>query len=109
MVRDANDRILEQRIIGSRGYVVVAFFMRESIPCDHFRPEYENVASMIEGDIEFWRIDAMENPEITDTLGITACPTTLLFRDVEEIRRFEGPYSRETLRDRLKDAMVMGK
>jgi thioredoxin 1 len=109
MIRDANDYILEERLLESKNFVVVAFFLAESIPCRHFRPEFDALADMIPGNVEFWRVDVSENPEITDLLGIGAAPTTVLYRDSDEVRRFEGPYERVALRDRLKDAMLMRK
>jgi hypothetical protein len=46
---------------------------------------------MLDGKIEFYRIDVTENPTITDELGVQAGPTLLVFRDGEEIARYEGP------------------
>lgn len=108
-VRDANDQILEERLCEAGRFIVVVFYAHESIPCRHFRPEFEALPDLIEGDLEFWRVDAGENPELVEVLGIEAVPTTVLFRDGDEVKRFEGSYSREALKGRLKDAMLMGK
>ena len=50
--------------------------------------------------------DVTENPTITDELGVQAVPTLLVFRDGEEIARYEGPYSREALNERLTNLMA---
>lgn len=108
MVRDINDSMLEERVLESQGLVAVAFLDFCSIPCDHFRPELQAVSETLEGKIEFFRIDVTENPTITDTLGVQAVPTLLVFRDGDEIARYEGPYSREAMNDRL-TALMAGK
>lgn len=101
MVKDLNDTGVEERVLESDGLVAVAFLDFGSIPCNHFRPELEAVASNLDGKVEFYRLDVTENPSITDDLGVQAVPTLLVFRDGEEIARYEGPYSREALTDRI--------
>ena len=44
---------------------------------------------------------ALFDPSITEELGVQAVPTLLVFREGEELARYEGPYSREALNDRL--------
>ncbi len=101
MVRELNDHGLEERVLESDGLVAVAFLDFGSIPCDHFRPELDGVAEMLGGKVSFFKIDVTENPTITEELGVQAVPTLLVFRDGEEIARYEGPYSREALNDRI--------
>lgn len=108
-VRDVSDAMLEERLLEAQGYVLVLFTSPFVIACDHFKPEYEALSELIEGDIEFLRIVSDEHPAMVEFLKIDAVPTTLLFKDLDEIRRFEGPYSKEALKERLKDAMLTGK
>lgn len=108
MVKDLNDTGLEERVLESDGLVAVAFLDYGSIPCDHFRPELDAVSDMMDGKVDFYRIDVTENPSITEELGVQAVPTLLVFREGEEIARYEGPYSREALNDRL-TALLAGK
>ena len=108
MVKELNDQGLEERVLESDGLVAVAFLDYGSIPCDHFRPELDAVSETLEGKIEFCKLDVSENPSITDELGVQAVPTLLVFRDGEEIARYEGPYSREAMNERL-TALMAGK
>jgi thioredoxin 1 len=101
MVKDLNDTGLEERVLESDALVAVAFLDYGSIPCDHFRPELDAVAETLGGKVEFYKIDVSENPSITEELGVQAVPTLLVFREGEELARYEGPYSREALNDRL--------
>jgi thioredoxin 1 len=108
MVKDVNDQRLEERVLETDGLLAVAFLEYDSIPCNHFRPELDAVAEMLEGKVEFCRIYATENPTITLDLGVEAVPTLLIFRDGEEIARYEGPYSREAMNERI-SALLAGK
>jgi thioredoxin 1 len=108
MVKDLNDTGLEERVLEADGLVAVAFLDYGSIPCDHFRPELEAVSDMMDGKVDFFKIDVTENPSITEELGVQAVPTLLIFREGDEIARYEGPYSREALNDRL-TALLAGK
>jgi len=108
MVKELNDQGLEERVLESDGLVAVAFLDYGSIPCDHFRPELDAVSDTLEGKFEFYKIDVSENPTVTEELGVQAVPTLLVFRDGEELARYEGPYSREALNERL-TALMAGK
>ena len=101
MVKDLNDTGLEERVLESDGMLAVAFLDYGSIPCDHFRPELDAVSDTLDGKVQFFKIDVTENPSITEELGVQAVPTLLIFREGEEIARYEGPYSREALNDRI--------
>ncbi len=101
MVRDLNDQGVEERVLESEGPVAVAFLDYDSIPCRHFRPELEAVAEQLDGKMCFYKVDVTENPLITEDLGVEAVPTLLVFREGKEIARYEGPYSREALGDRI--------
>ena len=96
-----NDLGLEERILESDRCVAVAFLHYSSAPCDHFRPELAAVAKILSDKVEFCRIDVTENPTITEELGVQAVPTLLIFREGEEIARYEGPYSKEALFERI--------
>jgi thioredoxin 1 len=101
MVKDLNDTGLEERVLEADGLLAVAFLDYGSIPCDHFRPELDAISETMDGKVGFYKIDVTENPSITEELGVQAVPTLLVFREGEEIARYEGPYSREALGDRI--------
>ncbi len=99
---ELNDLGLEELIINLRGYAAVAFLAFDSVPCDHFRPELEKTAEALVEWIRFWRLDAVENPTVADHLDVKAVPTVLLFKDGDEVGRWEGPYTSEALEKRMR-------
>jgi thioredoxin-like negative regulator of GroEL len=107
-VRYVNDTQLEELLIEEKGWVAIAFLDRSSIPCDHFWPEFKLYAKHAKK-VRCVRLDVSENPTLTAQLGVTAVPTTLLFKDSDEVARYEGPYSHEALQDRIGTVISKGK
>lgn len=99
---------LEQAIVETGGLLAVWFFDYESIPCDHSKPEVVRVAKEFPT-IKFVKINVVENPLITEEMLIEALPTLLVVKDADEIGRFEGPYSFETMADRFKSILERAK
>lgn len=100
-----NDQVLEEILVRGKGWLAVAFLSRMSIPCDHFLPEFLKLSEALDGKVRCVRIDVDENPSITEQLGVTAVPTTLLFEKGNERARYEGPYSSEALAERFARTM----
>jgi len=101
MAKYVNDQELEERILEADTPVAIAFLAYDSIPARHFEPEYDSVADEFRTRMEFHKINVEENPTITEDLGVDAVPTMLIFRDSDEIARYEGPYSSEALMERI--------
>lgn len=105
MVRMLNDHGFSDEVLESSGYVGVAFLDRFSIPCDHFRPELEALADRLEEKVKFFQVDASESPSLVEYVQVEAVPTLIFYRDGEELARYEGPYSREALQERITSVM----
>ena len=106
MVRLVNDKDLERVLTESPGYLVICFFDYGSVPCEHFTPEFQATAESLRDKAEFVRINVSENPGIVEELEVQAVPTTLMFKDGEEVKRLEGPYNHIALHGRLLDLIV---
>lgn len=105
MVRMLNDHGFSEQVLESQGYVGVAFLDHFSIPCDHFRPELEALADQLTEKVRFFQVDASESPSLVEYVQVEAVPTLILYRDGEEAARYEGPYSREALQERILSVM----
>lgn len=96
-----NDVDLEQAIHEGKFYVVVMFYQVDTPPCSHFFPEFDAVSLSLDHVAEFFKIEVSENPSLTEVLCVDHVPTTLVFRNGNEIGRYEGPYRWQALRDRI--------
>lgn len=101
MPRLVGDEDLERLALGDKGVVAILFFDYTSQPCRLFRAEWNATAGNFP-QVPFFEINVTENPGIAGELGICAVPTMLVMRNGTELRRFEGPYSREALSERVK-------
>jgi thioredoxin-like negative regulator of GroEL len=106
-VRTVNDQDLDRAVVAAKGFLVVAFLSPDSIPSRHYVPEFEAVAEAFARRVAFLRIDALENPTAADDYGIEAVPTTVVFRDGEEVKRYEGPYNRVAIAGRLREILLV--
>lgn len=97
MIRRVNDIKLEEYLCEVDGWIVCAWITPQSIPCDHFKPEFEGVEARMSSRILFVDIDAAEHEEYTAHMKIQAVPTTVVYFEGEEKKRFEGPYSKERI------------
>lgn len=105
MVKVVNDKDLETAIVETKGFLVTCFFEVKSIPCAHFLPEFVGLSESLDDRAKFVRIEVTENPTAAREHGVDYVPTTLIWRGGKELARYEGPYSREALKDRLLDLM----
>lgn len=107
------DQELESRILNSEGFLLVSFWETGSTACQHFRPEYKQLAESLHlndgfnppGGFSMVSLLVDENPSETESLGVTHVPTSLLFHKGKQIARWEGPYNALALADRIIEAV----
>lgn len=109
MIRRITDEGLEDLLVRERSVFAVAFMAYDSLPCDKFKPELDELPDLLRGRIKFFVIDEEENPSIADDLKILAVPTLLAWRDGKEIARYEGVYTKECLKDRFETLLLLKK
>lgn len=67
-------------------------------PCRTLSPRLAQVGDAYAGQVDVWKINADEEPELARALKIMGIPTLLMFRDGQEVARRTGLQSVETLR-----------
>lgn len=88
-------------VIEANHKVVVDFFTSGCRPCKLLAPLLEEAAQTFV-DIKFVKIDAEENGDLSDELGISSVPTLVFFQDGQEADRYEGLLAKKALHDWLK-------
>ncbi|MFX1570259.1 MAG: thioredoxin family protein [Promethearchaeota archaeon] len=78
--------------------VVIYFWANSCAPCKIYRPIFEIAHQKFSMDYVFAKINADENPDIAQSLGVTSIPTTVLAKGNQVIRRFMGVINLETLK-----------
>ncbi len=100
-LQHANDIDAEALIAERVGVTVVSFLRYDVIACDHFKPELSAFADKASNRLVVCWLNAEECPTLIEELKIESVPMTLVFNNGDEIARFEGPYSREALAERI--------
>ena len=72
-----------------KGNVVIDMHAEWCGPCKIMAPEFEKAAKEIKG-IKFGKVDVDQNQEIAMTYGVMSIPTTLFFKDGEQVDRHSG-------------------
>lgn len=97
-----NTAEFEELVRGAEGRVVVDFFATWCGPCKMFMPIFERVADDI-SEVNFYKVDVDECPEVARELGIMSIPTVVRFDNGEETKRNVGSLSRAALEEFAKE------
>lgn len=101
LVSRIGDYELTEILEKDTNWCAVAFMSYGSIPCDHFKPEFESFAQGMKG-VYCAEIIAEEHPSMCERLEVTEVPTTLILKGGKKFAAYVGPYSHEALTDRVK-------
>jgi thioredoxin len=77
--------------------VVVDFWASWCGPCRSIEPFLRRLDKEYQDQVDLWRINADENPDILSNLGISGIPTLIAFRNGQEIVRITGASSFDIL------------
>jgi thioredoxin 2 len=82
--------------------VMVDFWASWCGPCKMMAPVYERVASEVEPEIRFLKVDTEAEPELAARYGIRSIPTLILFHKGVEVARQAGAPDAQSLRSWLR-------
>ncbi len=77
--------------------VVVDFWASWCGPCRAIEPDLKRLSKAYDGQVDLWRVNADENPDVLNQLGVRGIPTLIAFRGGREIVRHTGASSIEIL------------
>lgn len=108
-----SDHDLEARIFHSSGFLLAVFTSYDSEACLRFAPECAKLWASLHnndtfnppGGFSIVALNVDENPSETESLGVIAVPTILLFHKGEPVGKWEGPYTALALAGRIIDAV----
>jgi len=85
-----SDATFKAEVLDSQEPVVVDFFAEWCGPCKAMAPALDQVATDLKGKVKITKIDVDANPKATQTYGIQAMPTMLVFKGGKEVARKMG-------------------
>ena len=81
----------------SKGLTLVDFWAEWCMPCRMQAPIMDSLAKKLGDRATIGKVNVDENMGIASRYGITGIPTSILFKNGEEIRRFVGVQSEDVL------------
>lgn len=93
------DNNFEKEVINSSTPVFVDFWSSWCIPSQMMMPVLEKLSKEFDGKIKIKKLNIDQNPRVTNKYKILGCPTFILFKNGEEIKRRVGAQYDKQLRE----------
>ena len=106
-VKQVNTEEFEEAIQDCSTPIVLDVFAVWCGPCQVMAPELEKVAEKMGDKVRFFKIDADEEPVVSETLKVSGLPTLMLINDMSVVCRAEGALMQNEL-EQLIDHHLFG-
>jgi len=94
----------EPKVLRSPIPVLVDFYAVACGPCRLLAPSWRTWLLKWQGGSPSTKVDAMENTELANRLGIAALPTVSVFKDGREVARLVGLQNKQRLLEAFQSA-----
>jgi len=104
LVQEVNSADFKKLI--SKAVTLVDFWAPWCGPCRMQVPILEDMAESVKDKVKIAKVNVDEAADIAEQFGVQAIPTLLLFKDGNEIQRFIGMQTKETLLDAISSSLI---
>ena len=87
--------------------VVIDMWAEWCGPCKIFAPIYEKVSKDYSSDMDFYKLNVDDNPEIAEKYGIKSIPAVLIFYNSEPVAQISGLIAEDNLRHELEYVLAL--
>lgn len=108
-IKHVTDGTFANEVLTSETPVLVDFWADWCPPCRAMSPVLEKVATEQEGQLKVVKLDADENPAMSNQYAIRSLPTMIVFQNGKELGRFIGFMPGSELLRRIHDTLHVTK
>lgn len=103
MTQELKNEDFENKVIKSKGLVLVDFFASWCGPCQMMGPIIDELSKKYSKDIEMYKLDIDANNALADQFKVDAVPTLIVFKDGKILDKLVGFQDKEMLEDKIKN------
>ncbi|MBU0569447.1 thioredoxin [Patescibacteria group bacterium] len=104
-VADIADKDFEEKVLKADMPVLIDFWAPWCGPCKMAEPMLEELSEEYENRVVIVKINIDENQEFSEKYSVMSIPTTILFKDGEEIGRQVGLAGKEAFEKLIKEGL----
>lgn len=78
------------KVLNGTGKVLIDFFATWCGPCRMIAPFIEEIAAEKAGEVEVYKVDIDQSPDIARQFGIRGVPTLMVFEDGKPVNQMVG-------------------
>lgn len=102
---DVNAQDFDEKVLKSQLPVLVDFWAVWCGPCKMAEPVLEELSDVHKGKLVIAKLDVDQNQELPGKYGVLSIPTTILFKNGQEVGRQIGFAGKQAYEDLLKKAI----
>ncbi len=81
MAEHINITNFDEKVLQSNKPVLVDFFATWCGPCKMMSPVIDELATELAGEVDVYKVDVDENPEVAQRYGVMSIPTLVVFEN----------------------------